>query len=230
MPDEFPSAYARAAAIGDYGFVLRRSRPYESGTYRPDTDPESLTVIARASTLRQLGRYPDAQLCDELAVAAARTEPVRVAAWLGLAADAVGQADPALARQRAAVRLPADRPDLLVLAGWIHTEVALLEGDPLAAVAAAAGCVGTATEMVAPWHLAKSRLFVGVARLAAGEPAGADDLRACLAAGYPALTWVAAAVLGEREAARAAVARIAEGLPADVRAGWLARPDVAPYA
>lgn len=227
MPDEFPSAYARAAAVGDYGFVLRESLPYESGEHRPETDDESLTVIARASTLRQLGRYPDAQICDQLALEAALTDPVRVAARLGLAADAVGHTDPALARQRVAVRLPPDRPDLRVLAGWIRTEIALLEGDPIAAVAAAAGCVEAARGL--PWHLAKSQLFVGVARLAAGEAAGADDVRACLAAGYPALSWVAAAVLGDRASARAEVAKIAAGLPPGVRAGWLARPDVAPY-
>lgn len=246
--DEFSSDLARFAATGDYGLVLARTPAYErlpdpASAVRDDLTGSghiSLGVIARASTLRQLGRYVDAGRCDEIAERTARTASVRAAARLGLAADAVGAGDAGLARSRLTAAGELDEPGLRVLAGWVATEIGLMTGDPAAAVVSAQECVRLAREMSGHWHLAKSLLFVGVARVVNGDQAGVAELTkaAAMARGYPALRWVAAAVLADHDVDRrdqwraeavAAVGEIAAGLPPDVRAGWLARPEIRPF-
>ncbi|GAA1668741.1 hypothetical protein GCM10009765_17750 [Fodinicola feengrottensis] len=217
--------------------------PDPVGLIRDDpigVDQTSLGVIARASTLRQLGRYLDARKCDEAAERAVENRTLQASARLGLAADAVGTADPSLARQWLAAAGSIEDAAVRVLAGWVATEIALMSGDASAAVSGSAECVSLARQAGLRWHLAKSLLFAGVAQVVGGRAeAGLGDLveAAAAARAYPApaVGWVVAAVLADHDPNRrqawhaeavAAVGEIADGLPSDVRLEWLGRSDV----
>jgi hypothetical protein len=103
--------------------------------------------------------------------------------------------------------------------------------------------VDRAEGALAPRHVAKGLLFLGVAQVQAGDEEAPTTLRraATLAESLEALplVWPARAVLGallgdddpesarSLAAARSAVLGIAADLPPGVRDSWLARPDVA---
>jgi hypothetical protein len=120
----------------------------------------------------------------------------------------------------------------------------LLGGDVETAQGAAGAAVDRAERALAPRHVAKGLLFLGVAQVQAGSVDAATTLRraATLAESLETLPliWPARAVLGalisetdpadgarSLAAARSAVLGIAADLPAGVRDSWLARPDVA---
>jgi hypothetical protein len=127
----------------------------------------------------------------------------------------------------------------------VQTEVALLGGDPAAAVVAARAGLAVAEEAAAPRHVAKCLLFLGAALHVAGDPAVTPTLdRAAAAArslGALPLHWVAEALLAERSdlagdpdgarrhrsAAGSTAAAIGVNLPAADRQRWLARSDIA---
>ncbi len=161
-------------------------------------------------------------------------------ARLGLAADAVGLGDEAAARVELeqATALLEGRSDWWrqkVRALWVRAEVALLGGDPGAAVKAADGAVSLAEGSGAPRHVAKSLLFLGVAQVQGGDPDEAvETLRraatlaerlGCLPLGWPSHQPAESAK--NLAAARNAVITIADDLPEALRDEWLARPDVA---
>jgi tetratricopeptide (TPR) repeat protein len=222
-----------------------------------DEDPVDRRTLAAlggstlASVHRQLGRHAQARAHDELALT--RSEGVGEAAFdalLGLAADAVGLGEREVARDNleSAAALVADRAEWWrqrVRLGWVRAEIALLETDPEAAIEAAGGAVDLAEHSGAPRHVAKGLLFQGVAQIEAGRPeeAAATLRRGALLAeslGTLPLLWPARAVLGallagahrdesarSLDSARRAVDAIAADLPDSLRAGWLARADVA---
>jgi hypothetical protein len=170
-------------------------------------------------------------------------------AQVGLASDAVGLAELAAARaagERAA-ELAAGRADWWrqrVRLDWARAEIALLAGEPDAAAGAATAAVDRAERARAPRHVAKSLLLRGLAEVRTDPDAAVETLlrSATLAdsVGAPPVGWPARALLGavlaERDpvagarhlaAARALIARIADDLGDDLRAAWLARPEVA---
>lgn len=217
--------------------------------------PASLACSTLASHRRQLGRHAEAEVLDVLACRVAeplgpQAGPALADALVGLVADAVGRGDAAAATRRLdRARTFLDSCPALgwrprVRLGWVRAEVALLGRRGDVAAAAAEAALRAAQRARAPRHVAKSLLFLGVAR-AGADPAEAVALlyRASAAAeglGALPLVWPCRAVLaglldagdprqaaGCRAVAAAAVRDIAAGLPDPGQAEWLARPDVA---
>ena len=139
-------------------------------------------AITLASVLRQMSRHAAAKRWDRAALDEARADTERAHALIGLAADAIGRG-----------RLPACEARLaeagaLGLAGdwrvqvrldWVRVERALTAGRPREGLAPGRRAVRRSREADALRHLAKSRLFYGVALADAGFAAAATrELRA----------------------------------------------------
>jgi hypothetical protein len=243
------------SASGRYGGALRVLGPLlEAGSLAGASAETKLFAALAAATAasvhRGLGRHDAARDLDSrgLALADAMSEAV-FDCTLGLATDAVGLDQLDLARDHLA------GAEALVSAhdeqwwrqrvrfDWARAEVALLAGEPAAAVGAAVAAVERAEQARAPRHVAKGLLFQGVAQLQSGSPDASATLRraATLAEGLGALpiTWQARALLGvlvvssapeesarSLAAARSAVLAIAADLPPALREEWLVRPNV----
>ncbi len=242
------------SAAGHLGRALITLAPVTTVAQGASSDRRLLGALAEAthaSVCRQLGRHAEARAHDEqaLALSDGRDEG-GFDALLGLAADAVGLGDAAVATDHlaAALDLAGNRPDWWrqrVRLGWVRAEIALLENRPGDAVEAAGAAVDLAERSGAPRHVAKGLLFEGVSLVEDGRPdAAATTLRrgALLAEslGTLPLVWPTRAVLGalladrdeaqstrSLDTARRAVDQIAADLPPDLRDPWLARPDVA---
>jgi len=241
------------SSAGRYGSALSVLEPItapEDGSAAELEIFASLAAASIASVHRQLGRHAEARTYDEQGLA--RTDGTGEPAFdclLGLAADAVGLAETTTAQERlaAADALVEGRADWWrqrVRLGWLAAEIGLLTGDADSAAAAAEQAVDLAERSGAPRHVAKGLLFLGVAQVEAGrldEAATALKRGGLLAEtlGTLPLLWPARAVLGalvaESDAtqserclasARRAVQAIADEVPEDLRAAWLARPDV----
>ncbi|MGZ4610668.1 MAG: hypothetical protein ACXV2H_10470 [Actinomycetes bacterium] len=244
----------RLAASGRLGSAIATLE--QVITVRPE-DPADRQAVAAlgestlASVYRQLGRHAEARAHDELALT--RSDGVGEAgfdALLGLAADAVGLGEVEVARDNlaSATALAGTHAEWWrqrVRLDWVRAEVALLDGDPEAAIEAAGAAVDLAEYSGAPRHVAKGLLFQGVAQVEAGKPeeAAATLRRGSFLAeslGTLPLLWPARAVLGALlsgsdpaessrclDSARRAVDVIAADLPDNLRADWLARADVA---
>jgi hypothetical protein len=210
----------------------------------------ALGAAAAASVHRGLGRHAGAAELDNRGLAL--TEGPGEAAFdcaVGLTADAVGGGDLDAARSwlaRSEAIMEGRGGDWWrqrVRLDWAHAEVALLADAPHDAILAAAGAVNGAEAARAPRHVAKGLLYQGVAEVQSGSADGVTTLRraASLAEGLGAvpLIWQARALVGallggegseegtrSLAAARSAVLAIAGDLPDELRAGWLARPNV----
>ena len=239
------------ASAGRYGGALEVLDPLVAGDRSAESQMLSALASATvASVHRQLGRHAVAQGYDERALeGSGGAGEAGFDALLGLAADAVGLGDPGAASTRLAeaTSLAGGRAEWWrqrVRLGWVRAEVALLEARPEDAVTAATEAIDLAEQSGAPRHVAKGLLFLGVAQLEAGRPGDAAGVlrRAGLLAeslGTLPLQWPVRAVLGALlaadapeesavalESARRAVTAIADDLPEELRAEWLARPDV----
>lgn len=191
-----------------------------------ESGPDSLAASTRASHLRQLGRHAEAEPLDTVAVTLARTssrpDTALADALVGLVADAVGQADHALAASRLATARkhvtgldPVAHWRAHVRLDWVAAEHAMLAGRPAAARDHAGAALRRSRRASAPRHRAKSLLVLGVAghlldrpeaaRLLATAAERADRL------GVPTLVWPARLVLAQALA------------PTDPRASGLAR-------
>ena len=242
------------AAHGRYGGALTVLSPLiEPGEAKGAAPEQQLFAALAAATIasvhRQLGRHAVARDYDERGLALADSGEAGFDARLGLAADAVGLGEEDVAKEHMAeaAALVEGRDDWWrqrVRLDWVRAEVALLEGDAEAAMGAASTAVDRAEGALAPRHVAKGLLFLGVAQVQAGSEEAPTTLRraATLAESLEALplVWPARAVLGallgeedpaesarSLAAARSAVLGIAADLPPGVRDSWLARPDVA---
>lgn len=239
------------SSAGRYGAALAVLEPLVGTAGTPERQVlAALSGATVASIHRQLGRHSVAQGYDEMALAGSGgAGEAGFDALLGLAADAVGLGDAAVAAGRLddAAGLAEGRSDWWrqrVRLGWVRAEVALLDGRPPEAIEAAQAAVELAEHSGAPRHVAKGLLFLGVAQVEAGRPAeaAASLRRAALLAeslGTLPLQWPVRAVLGalvagtdhtESErclaAARRAIEVIASDLPDPLRGEWLSRPDV----
>ena len=246
-------------AAGRYGGALTVLSPLVDSGRMPQAPAEqrlfgALSSSTIASVHRQLGRHAVARDAD--AAALELTDGTGEAAFdaqLGLAADAVGleDGDEAAARAAAAAALIPERSDewwrQRVRLGWVHTDIALLEGRADEAAEHAVQAVDRAESARAPRHVAKGLLYLGIAQVSGATEdlaEAAQTLRraATLAEslGTVPLVWPARALLGalvadtdqaesdrSLAAARSAVLSIAGDLPPGVRAEWLARSDVA---
>ncbi len=236
------------SATGTYGQAL-------AGLTTAASDPEvaaelrSLPASAVGAIQRQLGRHAEGRDWDQAALDAADDPEAECEALLGLASDAVGLGEPEAAREVLARigHVLAERPLWWrhhIRTDWVRAEVALLDGDPAQARAAAERALDAAEAASAPRHVAKSLLFAGVAATSHGQQGTAVDLlarAAVLAEGLGArpLVWPSRGLLGallagsspaesERslEAARAVIRGIAADLPPLLAAEWLARRDI----
>jgi tetratricopeptide (TPR) repeat protein len=236
------------SATGTYGQAL-------AGLTTAASDPEvaaelrSLPASAVGAIQRQLGRHAEGRDWDQAALDAAGDPEAECEALLGLASDAVGLGEPEAAREVLARigHVLAERPLWWrhhIRTDWVRAEVALLDGDPAQARAAAERALDAAEAASAPRHVAKSLLFAGVAATSHGQQGTAVDLlarAAVLAEGLGArpLVWPSRGLLGallagsspaesERslEAARAVIRGIAADLPPLLAAEWLARRDI----
>jgi tetratricopeptide (TPR) repeat protein len=242
------------AAAGRFGTAIESLHQVVPLGENDSADRRAVAALGEstlASVHRQLGRHAEARAHDELALT--RSDGVGEAgfdALLGLAADAVGlgEADSARDNLERAGALVGDHAEWWrqrVRLDWVRAEVALLEGDPAAAIKAAGAAVDLAEHSGAPRHVAKGLLFHGVAQVEAGQPeeAAATLRRGSLLAeslGTLPLLWPARAVLGALlagsnpaestrclDSARRAVDAIAADLPDTLRDDWLTRADVA---
>lgn len=239
------------ASAGRYGSSLSVLDPLVSTAGTPEIRVlAALAGATVASVHRQLGRHAVAQGYDEMAWEGSGGQgEAGFDAALGLAADAVGLGDQetASARLAEATGLAEGHVEWWrqrVRLDWVRAEVALLESRPEDAAESASAAVDLAERSGAPRHVAKGLLFLGVAQVEAGRvPEATATLRrgALLAEslGTLPLQWPVRAVLGALVAesdpaeserclasARRAVEAIGGELPDDLRAEWLARPDV----
>lgn len=188
----------------------------------------SLASSTLGSVYRQLGRHEIARAFDRRAlelITAAHAPGVPaiarlshqmgsalVDARLGLAADAVGLQDLPDAETELAAAIRAmpggargriTSPDawrLRARSCWVRSEVALLQGDPPAALIAARESIRLARAARAPRHEAKGLLFASVAEAGIGRPGPAVDvalasMRLSVRLGAWPLVWPAAIVL-----------------------------------
>lgn len=220
-------------AVGRYAEAARVLRPLRT----------SAALSTLASHARQAGRHEEAAGLDARALRLAGTPDERADAATGMVADAIGVGDAAAAATclaaaadlAAAVAEPAWRARTRL--AWVRAELGLLTGDG-SAVPAAGAALAEATAAHAPRHVTKSLLVRGVARLAAGDRAAADDLLRALDAARQQelvpLVWPAAQVAAEalpdrsaelRATAAAAASAVAAGL-GEHGAAFAARPDV----
>lgn len=242
-------------AGGRYGAALTVLSPLVESGRTPSARPEgrlfaALSSATIASVHRQLGRHAVARDAD--AAALDLTDGTGEAAFdaqLGLAADAVGleDLDEAIGRAALAEGLIPARADewwrQRVRLGWVHADIALLEGRTSQAASAASAAVDRAETARAPRHVAKGLLYLGLAQVSGDDADAVPTLRraATLAEslGTVPLVWPARALLGalladadrvesdrSLAAARSAVLAIAGDLPPGVRAEWLGRPDI----
>ena len=242
-------------AGGRYGAALTVLAPLvESG--RAEDVPAGHRLFASfagatiASVHRQLGRHAVAREADLEALAlSAGSAEAEFDAQVGLASDAIGLEDTeeATSRLAAAAGLVPPRSDewwrQRVRLGWATAELGMLDGRADEAVTEAHAAVDRAENAMAPRHVAKGLLILGIAQVSAGTDEAPVTLRraATLAEslGTIPLVWPARALLGalladedrvesdrSLAAARSAVLVIAGELPPGVRAEWLARPDV----
>ncbi|MDX6285536.1 MAG: hypothetical protein QOG53_1021 [Frankiales bacterium] len=242
------------AAGGRYGGALTVLSPLLEPGEAPDAAPEqrlfaSFAAASIASVHRQLGRHAVAREYDTRGLHLADTAEAAFDCRLGLAADAVGLGEEQVAHDEMerAAELVDGRDEWWrqrVRLDWVRAEVGMLEGNPEAAIDAASAAVDRAEGSLAPRHVAKGLLFLGVAQVQAGLADAPTTLRraATLAESLDTLplVWPARAVLGalladddptesarSLAAARSAVLGIAGDLPPAVREEWLARADVA---
>lgn len=220
----------------------------------PGVEPHrhaSLAAAAAGAVLRQIGDHRQARTLDEEAlglsygVAAAAFD-----ARLGLAADAIGlaDADQAAEHLEQAAAMAASRPDWWrqrVRRDWVRAELSLLQGDHEAAIPAAAAAVALAEQSGAPRHVAKGLLYVGAGEALRGNLAAATAALRRAArlgenVGARPVVWPARALLGRLlvttepeesvrciDTARRLVRELTDEVPAELRAVWLRRPDVA---
>jgi hypothetical protein len=236
-------------AVGHFGQALAGLTAVVADAELAPED-RSLPASAVAAVQRQLGRHAEARDWDEVARdSAGDLVEASCDAWLGLAADAVGLADPAGAASalERVQELVTDQPQWWrhrIRVDWVRAELALLADEPGQARAAAERALDAAESAGAPRHVAKSLLFAGVAATAQGHPDAAMDLlsrAAVLAEGLGALplVWPSRALLGalqqqvapedaERslDAARTVIREVALDLPAPLASAWLGRRDI----
>jgi hypothetical protein len=162
----------------------------------PDGVPAgSAAASCLASHLRQLGRHAEAEPLDQLALRTATDAGAEADALIGLAADAVGRHDVALARERLATATRSVQDDdsawrARIRLAWVTAETALLAGEPETAVIAGRRAERASRHASACRHAVKSRLVLGVALEAAGRSRPAARVLRTAAAGADTLDLI----------------------------------------
>ncbi|HEV2686172.1 MAG TPA: hypothetical protein VGW79_06005, partial [Actinomycetota bacterium] len=171
-----------ASSRGEFSRARALAAPLaESARARPVRVAAAITL---ASVLRQTSRHASAERWDRAALDEAHSDAERAHALIGLAADAIGRGHVSACEARLA------EADALGLDGdwrvqvrrdWVRVERALTAGRPRDGLVPGRRAVTRARKSDASRHLAKSRLFYGVALADAGFPAAAErELNAAL--------------------------------------------------
>ncbi len=188
---------------------------------------EGLVSAAIASGLRQLGEHGPAVRYD--LIACSGSGAARVDGCIGLAADYVGlgQLDRAAAALAEATHILDGWRDR-VRYHWVNAEVALLADETAAAICHAEAATAEAAD--SPRHLAKSLLFLGVAKNTHDAPVGDEQLTESIdlseSLQLRPLLWPAVRVLGKRASteqrmsADEALFYIADRLPEGLGSRW----------
>ena len=167
-------------------------------------------AITLASVLRQTSRHAAAERWDRVALERAHTEDERAHALIGLAADAIGRQRVSACESRMAEAdaLGLDDWRVQVRLDWVRVERALTIGRARDGLVAGRRAVRRSRDADALRHIAKSRLFYGVALADAGFSNAAHrelsaSLREAQACGARRVARVAHTVL-EQKAMQAA--------------------------
>jgi len=167
-------------------------------------------AITLASVLRQTSRHAAAERWDRVALEHAGTSVERAHALIGLAADAIGRQRVSACESRVAEAdaLGLDDWRVQVRLDWVRVERALTIGRARDGLAPGRRAVRRSREADALRHIAKSRLFYGVALADAGFIKSAQrelaaSLRGAQACGAGRVARVARTVL-EQKATQAA--------------------------
>lgn len=182
-----------AVALGGQGRYAAASTVLQALMADPGVPPAvaAHAAVTTASHRRQLGGHAGARRFDALGLRLAtealgggaaipRPDPdgtgaaaARVDALVGLAADALGTAQPEVAQRlldvagHTAPGIGSWRLDVRL--GWVRAELALLRGRPADAVAPARSALERATAAGSVRHRLKSGIVLTVAAAAAGE-------------------------------------------------------------
>ena len=193
-----------ASSRGDFAEALELATPLaESARARWVRVAASITL---ASTLRQTGKHARAEIWDRAALSEAGSDVERAHALIGLAADAVGRGRTVACERRiarAAARGPAEDWRVQVRLDWVRVELALTTGRASHGLTAGRRAVTRSREAGARRHVAKSRLFYGVALADAGFLEAAQRevsaaMRGARACGARRLAQVAREVLVQK--------------------------------
>lgn len=221
-------------SIGDYRKALTVLKalvpvePVEGDVEKSKlSEIEGLASAAIASGLRQLGEHGQALHYDSLACAG--TGSAQVDGRIGLAADFVGlgqsvRAATALAEARQALDGWRDR----VRYHWVNAEIALLTDETRTAISYAEAATEDAVD--SPRHLAKSLLFLGVAKNTYEKLLGDEQLIESVGISdslqLRPLLWPAVRVLEDRAdpaqiaKANEALSFIADRIPSGLGSHW----------
>jgi len=212
VPPSERTLWVRAYVASSRGeFKLARVLCEPLATSATSREVRVAAAITLASVLRQTSRHPAAERWDRAALGKARADVERAHALIGLAADAIGRGRVSACESRLA------EADALGLDGdwrvqvrldWVRVERALTIGRARDGLSPGRRAVRRSREVDAPRHVAKSRLFYGVALADAGFAATARrELsaaeRGARACGAGRVARVAHTVL-EQKATRAA--------------------------
>jgi hypothetical protein len=162
-----------AASRGELARALRLAGPLAaSARARAVRVAASITA---ASVLRQRGMHAAAERWDRQALEKSKTELERAHALIGLAADAIGRGRSATCARRLdhAEALAVDDWRARVRLDWVRVEHALTTARAHHGLEPGRRAVACSRDADARRHLAKSRLFYGVALADAGFPQAA---------------------------------------------------------
>ena len=221
-------------SLGDYRATQAALQLLERnlGTSKPSevSEVRGLAAATLASGLRQIGEHEQAVAHDELACLGPGS--AQVDGLIGLAADCVGrgQASEAAATLTKVAQLLNGWRDQ-VRYHWVRSEVALLTEDAATAIYHANQAKSEAAR--SPRHLAKSLLFLGVARDMSKTADGDDQLLEAVDLAQTLqlrpILWPAVRVLGDRAtaaqqaAATDALSFISQRLPPGLGSHWEGR-------
>ncbi|HLW17600.1 MAG TPA: hypothetical protein VKV69_09610 [Actinomycetota bacterium] len=177
IPSSEQSLWVRAYVASSRGeFKAARALSEPLAVSARSREIRVAAAITLASVLRQTSRHAAAERWDRVALEKARADVERAHAIIGLAADAIGRGRVSACEARLA------DADALGLDGdwrvqvrldWVRVERALTIGRARDGLAAGRRAVRRSREADALRHIAKSRLFYGVALADAGFAAAA---------------------------------------------------------
>jgi hypothetical protein len=172
VPDTEQSLWVRAyvaSSRGQFSKARALATPLAASAKAPEV--RIAASVTLASVLRQTSRHAAAERWDRVALEGARSDLGRAHAWIGLAADAIGRGQISACEARLAEvdRLGLEKEwRVQVRLDWVRVERALTIGRPRDGLVPGRRAVKRSREVDAVRHIAKSRLFYGVALADAG--------------------------------------------------------------